>query len=190
VTETLPDAPPTPALPPCERVAQWEPILRDNGWKVQTSHTDQRARLEASHLSGAAVMVTAGLAGRAVKGRVNLYVLPANSRHWLCVKAGGAQSFATTQTVSGYRRWVETKCSCRTGAGRRKVRYATERRANDALLNTRIERELNDGRRAECRAYRCPDDDRVWHLSSRPSWRDAPGDSALWASPNRAEEGR
>jgi len=182
--ETLPEAPPAPRLSPRERVAKWEPLLRDNDWTVHVSHTEQRARLEATHPSGATVMVTAGLAGRTTgSGRVQMYVLKPLGQlpqAWLAVKSGGFEEFARSRTV-GWSRRVPSKCRCRTGSGHRKVRHTTERRANNALLDTRIQSAVKGkDRRAECRAYRCPQDDRVWHLSSRPMWREAPGDSSLW----------
>lgn len=184
MSEVLTEQPAPPAWSPRERVARWEPALTQHGWTVHVTATDTRARLDAFHPGGAAVMVTAGIAGRNGSSRVNLYALnppAAGSNAWLAVKPTALEAFViSAQRVVGPR--VPSKCQCRTGAGRRKTRYATERRAKAALLDTAISRELHHRvRRAECRAYQCPTDDRVWHLSSRPVWRPAAGESPLWS---------
>lgn len=173
---------------PRERVTPWEALLHQHGWTVDTTHTEQRVRIDATHPSGAAVMVTAGTAGRtASNGRSHFYVLETSLRQapvWLSVRAPGLKEFAATRVVSGYKRRVESKCRCRTQAGNRKVSYATEARAKQVLVETRIQRALSrreDGK-VEQRAYPCPMDDRAWHLSSKPSWRAAPSDSALWGA--------
>lgn len=183
MSEALTEQPAPPALTPHERVTHWEPALTQHGWTVSITATHTRARLDAFHPGGAAVMVTAGIAGRAGSSRVNLYALnpPSVGRQsWLGVKASVLEEFVRSpKTVSG--RHIPSKCHCRSSAGRRKTRYATERLAKAALLDTVISRELHhQARRAECRAYQCPTDDRVWHLSSRPVWRETPGESPLW----------
>jgi hypothetical protein len=183
VSHTLLDTPAAPKLPPRERVAKWEPLLRDHGWTVHVTHTDQRARLEATHPSGAVLMVTSGMAGRTMKGTTKLYVLQSDDRPaiWFGVRKAGLEEFIKTRILKGYKARVHSKCRCRTGSGRAKVRYLTEDRARKAIAEARQQR-AREGQEAtaECRAYRCPDDDRVWHASSRPVWRDAPGDSRLW----------
>lgn len=186
MSETVPDAPPVPRLTPRERVARWEPALTQHGWIVTVTHTDERARLEATHPSGAAVMVTSGRAGRqGANGTTKLYVLPGhhNVPAWIGVRRPGLEEFIRSRIVTGYRKRVQSKCQCLTRAGRRKVRYVTDARATHAMAEARRQR-LEEGQPAdtvECRTYRCPDDDRVWHVSSKRTWRDEPGDSPLWA---------
>ena len=184
MSETQVEAPPSVRLTPRERVAKWEPFLREHGWSLRIVHTDQRARLEAMHRSGAVVMVTSGSAGRTSSGHTKFYVLKPGDGPvaiWLGVRRTGFEEFVRSRVVSGYWNRVESKCQCRTGAGRRKVRYATKSRAKMAMADARRQRERDDEEEtAECRTYRCPDDDRVWHMSSRRSWRKAAGESALW----------
>lgn len=185
MTSPISELPPAPRLTPRERVAKWEPLLAAHGWAVQITHTDERARLEAEHPSGSTLMITSGRAGReGANGTTKLYVLPNTHARsgWLGVRRAGMEEFIRTQTVAGSRKRVPSKCQCRTGAGRPKVRYATLPRATRALEEARAQR-AREGQadKAECRIYRCPDDDRVWHTSSRPVWRPAVGESPLWA---------
>jgi hypothetical protein len=184
MSETLIEAPSTPKLTPRERVAQREPLLTEHGWTVHITATEQRARLEATHPSGAAVMVTSGQAGRASgSGNSRFYVLrPTDGPGvWLGVRLGGFEEFVRTLAVTKYKRRLDTKCQCRSGFGKSKTRYTTQMRAQKAMEEARRHRAREgetDG--VECRTYRCPDDDRVWHTSSRPVWRKAPGGSQLW----------
>lgn len=164
--ETTTSMQPDVDLTPRERVDEWAPVLREHGWQVQISATMARARLEAFHPSGAVAMVTAGTVGRSRSGKAHLYVLKppgASPRGWLSVNRAPFGEFARTRTVrSG--RWVQSKCGCQ------KIRHATEARAKGALLDTRIRRAVHhQERRAECRVYRCPNDDRAWHLTSQPA---------------------
>ncbi|MFD8777576.1 hypothetical protein [Streptomyces sp. NPDC059916] len=164
--ETTTPMQPDVDLTPRERVEEWAPLLREHGWRVQISATMARARLDAFHPSGAVVMVTAGSVGRRRSEKAYLYVLkPPNSspKGWLAVNRGPFGEFVRTGTVrSG--RWVTSKCGCQ------KLRHATEARAEAALLDTKIRRTLHhQERRNECRVYRCPDDDRAWHLTSQPA---------------------
>lgn len=183
--ETLPNTPPPPPATPHDRVAAYGPLLTENGWTIQIEHTAERARLDAEHPSGAAVMVTAGVAGRSGHdGRIRRYALhPGNvsPQPWLSVRGAWFEKFVRTRKTQGRR--VLSKCRCKTGDGHPKHRHPTERRATDVLLTARIRRAVSgQARRAECRVYRCPDDDRVWHLSSLPTWTPAPGDSVLWTT--------
>ena len=53
-------------------------------------------------------------------------------------------------------------------SGCNKVRYATEKAANAALLRAQIKRQLHGNqRRRECRSYPCPQCE-GHHLTSRP----------------------
>lgn len=183
--ETLTNTPPTPTPTPVplERVAKWEPILTSHGWTVHITHTPDRARLEATHPSGAAVMVTSGIAGRTTTGSTQMYALQSTDKPlpWFGVGKAALEAFIATRVMTGGRRRVTSKCQCRSRAGRPKVRYAAEVRAVRAVAEARRQRaRTGQGETAECRTYRCPADDRVWHTSSRPAWHDEPGDSRLW----------
>jgi hypothetical protein len=181
--ETLSEAPPAPKLTPLERVTQWEPVLTSHGWTVHITYTPERARLEATHPSGAAVMVTSGIAGRTGSGSTQRYALQSTDKPlpWFGVGNGVLETFIATRILTGGKRRVTSKCQCRTKAGRPKVRYTTEVRAVRAMAEARRQRARNGQEEtAECRAYRCPADDRAWHTSSQPVWHDEPGDSRLW----------
>ncbi|MFM9373213.1 hypothetical protein [Streptomyces sp. Da 82-17] len=185
--ETVAATPPVPVL---DRVTAYQPLLDQHGWASTLTHTATRARLEAVHADGAAVMVTAGSAGRTRSGtRPHLYVLRAPDRRglqqWRGVTEHAFTVFVETRRPVPSSR-IHSKCRCRTHDGRPKLRYATEQRARAVLVEAQIQRVLrSQARRAERRAYRCPDDDRVWHLSSRPQWTPRAGESPLWAdSPN------
>lgn len=182
--ETVAATPPTRTRTPLERVTVYQPLLTEHGWTITYTESQYRARLDAVHPSGATVMVTAGCAGRNDgSGRARRYVLNApglGRQCWFAVNDPQFAQFAAAPAIR-YGRKVPSKCRCRTHAGRSKLRWLTEARAKDALLEARIGRTLHhDQRRAEQRAYPCPDDDRVWHLSSIPSWKPAAGESPLW----------
>ncbi|MFJ8153935.1 hypothetical protein [Streptomyces sp. NPDC094468] len=154
----------TPKQTPREQLAPFEALTVRAGWTASITDTDRRATLEGFSPKGAAVMVTA------VRGRgVNAYVLyPAKRPIWLVTTPRAIEHFLTHEALpAGVRRGVPTgKCQCgKTG------RYPTETRAQEVLTEIKIREQLRERRTmAPRRAYRCPDDDRVWHLTRKKTW--------------------
>jgi hypothetical protein len=147
---------------PHSRLIRYQSEIDRAGWKVTFVRDTERARIEGFHPSGAAVMATA----KAGRDYANLYVLPAAPTartRWLRVSNGCFAYFLEHLTlpagVRGFR--VPFICRCRkTG------RYPTEAVAGAVMVDIRIKRVLKaHSAQVERRAYRCPDDDRVWHLT-------------------------
>ncbi|MGP4085470.1 hypothetical protein [Streptomyces sp. KR55] len=161
-------AEPKPALPPRERLVPYEELLERAGWRIVVTATDERARLEAFHRD-AVIMVTASLGGASGARR---YVLPAAGRgtpHWRPVNLAGLEHFAATLQLPPKTKRVRltSKCTCD------KRRYPSEAIAKDAIVEVTIKRVVKmHTLQSERRAYRCPDDDRVWHLTAIAKWYD------------------
>ncbi|MEU4168902.1 hypothetical protein AB0F46_18745 [Streptomyces sp. NPDC026665] len=151
-----------PPAAPHTRLIRYQSEVDRAGWKGSFVKDTERSRIEGFHPTGAAVMATA----RAGRDYVNLYVLPANPTgrtRWVSVSNGSFAYFlehlALPARVRGFR--VPYLCRCRkTG------RYPTEAVAGAVMVDIKIKRVLKaHSTQVERRAYRCPDDDRVWHLT-------------------------
>lgn len=146
---------------PRDKVTPYEPPLAAAGWQIHLTANRDRARLEAAHPSGAALMITA------VRGRrgVHHYVLPAaGTPRWLAVGRAAVEPFThDPRLLPGTARHIpRTWCRCP-----KRGRYPTESHAAAALLDVKINKALRETRTARERTtYRCPHDDRVWHLTS------------------------
>ncbi|MFJ6841373.1 hypothetical protein ACIQRE_01740 [Streptomyces griseoluteus] len=141
-------------------------MLQRAGWRVRFTADADRARIEALYSDGAAVMLTA------VRGRgINAYVLHAAVRRpprWLGIALTHLDHFAEhRQLPHTARRWeLTSKCRC----GKR-GRFPTEAWAKKILTDIKIRKELRLMQHAsERRVYRCPDDDRRWHITSSKKW--------------------
>ncbi|MFK0172625.1 hypothetical protein ACIQU5_27895 [Streptomyces sp. NPDC090306] len=164
---------------PEQVVAGYRDAMRKAGWHIEAETSDHRARLEARRRDGADInlMVTH------VRDRgVNTYVLPAarlgKPPVWLAVNktdfAHAVHHRALPHAYSGTP--VFSKCRCG------KFRAPNEFWALQALLRTRIRRHLkHQEKRRERRVYRCEADDRVWHLTSKPSWKGGTPGWGVWA---------
>lgn len=160
----------TPELPssavPELRLSPYQSLIDRAGWKLRAAVTEQRARIEAFHPSGAAVMVTAAR-GR----RIYVYVLPAAEKNipsWRVIHRADLERFLRTRNISGPHT-PTCLCSCD------KRRYPTEAYAKTTKFEVNLRRVVREhGAMGERRAYRCEDDDRVWHLTSRASWSKRP----------------
>lgn len=153
-------APPNDELPPSW--VEIRELLVAEGWTV-SSVWEARGRLlfEAHHPVGGAVMAT-----RSAK-RSHLYALSAKGRNWFSVSRSGLDTFIGTHSLAKgtYGPVRESACNCN------KKIYPTRARAQTALLDLKIQRiVIRGGLEGERRAYRCPDDDRQWHLTSRSHW--------------------
>ena len=162
--DPAPEPDPEPAVDaPLEaRLRPYQSLLDQAGWKTRSAADEQRARIDAFHPDGAAVMVTV------VRGRkTNAYVLPAAQKktpRWRAINAGDLEVFLTRRQVIAPR-IPTSQCDC----GKR--RYPTEALASAAIVDVTIRRVLKQHRsQSERRAYRCPDDDRVWHLTHIAKW--------------------
>jgi hypothetical protein len=163
------DHPPAAAVPggsvPLQRLAPYQVLIERAGWRLQTDTAGGRARVEGFHPSGAAALVTAGR-----DGVVKAYVLPAARKNTPCWSEIHPMALAhwlrhRTLTESDVPRRPRSRCACR------KRRYPSEAYAARSLVDATIRRVVKrHGRQKECRAYRCPDDDLVWHLTSLPEW--------------------
>ncbi|HEY6117378.1 MAG TPA: hypothetical protein VI172_15610 [Candidatus Dormibacteraeota bacterium] len=163
---TAPAVPAVSETPPHQRLTRIQSLADRSGWRVNLLRTAERARIEAFHPDGAAVMATA------VPDRsVHAYVLhPAGQRtpRWLATTPSAAEYFIEHLRLpeGAARRKPDSKCRCKKAG-----RFPTQAWAQRALTNILINKELRQGRRAtERRVYRCPADDRVWHITSRRAW--------------------
>ncbi|MFJ2719397.1 hypothetical protein [Streptomyces sp. NPDC087437] len=160
---TLPQLPAVPdGAAPRKRLAPYQLLMDRTGWKARLTWSADQARLEAFQPDGAAVMVTA-----VRDADINTYVLPATQKavpRWRLIHPSDLTAFLTRRQVIDPR--IPTSpCAC----GKR--RYPTESRAKAAIVDVTIHRVVKrHGLQYERRAYRCPDDDRVWHLTSLPTW--------------------
>ncbi|WP_435601318.1 hypothetical protein [Streptomyces sp. C10-9-1] len=146
----------------------YQSLMDRAGWRTRITEVEGRALLESVHPSGALVLVTAALDRG---NRVHRYVLHAGGRKtpsWRQVNREGLEYFARYRTLGHgcCAHVVQPLCRCE------KRRYPSEARAKKSLLDIMLNKELRRGRRAtETRVYRCPDDDRVWHITSIKRWR-------------------
>jgi hypothetical protein len=155
--------PPLVPRSPRERLAPYVPLLERAGWTLHVAAADHRGRIEAFHPDGAIAMVKAR-PDRPYGAR--LYVLHApgaGPQLWLAVNRTSFEYFAQRcRLPDGPVRAVGTKCRCR------KLRYPSQQAAMNELVNVKLKRAFARRiSRREQRAYRCPVDDRVWHLTSR-----------------------
>ncbi|MFJ8348966.1 hypothetical protein ACIQ9J_21920 [Streptomyces sp. NPDC094153] len=152
------------AAAPRKRLAPYQSLMDRTGWTASLTRTADRARLEAFQPDGAAVILTA------VRGQdVNAYVLPATQKavpRWRAIHPADLTAFLTRRQVIDPH-LPPGLCAC----GKR--RYPTEARAKAAIVDVTIHRVVRQhGLQYERRAYRCPDEDLVWHLTSIPKWCD------------------
>lgn len=156
---------PQPGQTPLQRLAPHQQRIERAGWRLQTDTIGQRARIEAFHPSGAVTLLTADC-----EGPVKAYVLPATDKgtpSWSEIHPMGLAHWLRHRalTESDIPRRPLSRCTCR------KRRYPSEAYAARTLVDATIRRVVKrHGRQKECRAYRCPDDDLVWHLTSLPEW--------------------
>ncbi|MFF8406931.1 hypothetical protein ACF06P_35550 [Streptomyces sp. NPDC015684] len=154
-------------LSPEQRLIRFQALVDQAGWKMSFVFDGDSARIEAFHPSRAAVMVTA----RAGRDRVNAYVLPPAVRdlpRWLSVRAASVEFFLTHLTLPPGQRHhpVTWLCKCpKTG------RFPTESWAKHFMTDIAIHEGLRRYRGSALRrAYLCPDDNRVWHVTRRKKW--------------------
>ncbi|MFF2775602.1 hypothetical protein ACFVU3_11905 [Streptomyces sp. NPDC058052] len=162
-------APPRPhGETPGERIARFGPVLVAAGWRVTADVHPLRARLEGFHPSGAVVMFTSDV--RSTKqGKVRAYFLrPPGIGWWRRLRIGDVDHFAAHVTLPAGApdHPVVGGSKCRCG----KVQHPTAARAAAALEDvTAVRAAEENGRAPEARYYRCESDDRVWHLTSKPT---------------------
>lgn len=147
-------------LSPVDRVSRSREVLVRNGWTVEIAGHPLRARLEATHPSGAAVMITADM--RRPDDRIKMYLLrPPGRGHWQRLRAGMLPLAAERPERCGVTMGrPESKCRCG------KAKYPTAIRAAEELDRARAKRLAKGQQRTEKRYYRCEYDDRAWHLTS------------------------
>ncbi|WP_144316938.1 hypothetical protein [Streptomyces sp. sk226] len=165
-------------------------LLEHDGWTVGMQPdrpTDVRKRLVAHHDSGTSLLVISRpsqyAGGTQAKWRAR------NNRYFVRRGADGpwwrVDGFQATATFMGTRKTdpdhmqehedtdpldtpngrTRRVCSCA-------KRQFSRTKADRVLVEAKVKRSLRgDERRRECRSYRCEDDPRVWHLTSRESWR-------------------
>lgn len=178
---------------PAAHTPAWFDELEDhliaNGWKVAISPgrpTSPWARIEATHRSGAQIVVKARPSSIPGKHKVwrgrnaRYYACPAPKNHvrspWYRLslredvlafahepgKHSLEHAGTTTPTPvpEGMR---PPRCE------HKKVAYSSYEDATTALTETKIRGAFGSARRHEVRVYQCPDDPLVWHLTSQPS---------------------
>lgn len=144
-------------------LALYEGQLRRAGWRVQLRTTEGRSCLEGFAEGGAVVMAVAK--GR--RRRCSFYLFPAWAEGqcpWLTVAEDAWTYFVEHRELPpGAAAHVpSSNCECA------KRRFPTEARASDALLSAKIKRALDETSvRRERRVYRCPADDRAWHMTRK-----------------------
>ncbi|MFE4658120.1 hypothetical protein ACFRFJ_15725 [Streptomyces hydrogenans] len=143
------------------------PLLRRFHWRIETGGDH---RLEAVHRSGARIMLTT----RRDRYGVRRYVLlppGEKSPRWHQVSSEAVTEFIRVRRLprGTAARIPHTVCHCK------KRRYVSEYTALQYLVEAKLLRHLHrDRKRRECRAYRCPTDPRVWHLTSWATGPDSP----------------
>ncbi|MEV1042368.1 hypothetical protein AB0J01_38000 [Streptomyces sp. NPDC050204] len=149
-----------PALTPGERVAPFVPLLQAQGWRTEITDHALRARLEAFHPCGAVIMITADTRRRASTG---LYVLRPTEGNWRKIHTSTLTHFARTLTLPPEGRFpiVPSKCRCL------KASFPTGATAAARLAEIAATAAPDTAR--PVRHYRCDADDRVWHLTSKPT---------------------
>ncbi|MFJ9900527.1 hypothetical protein ACIQPR_45090 [Streptomyces sp. NPDC091280] len=131
------------------------------GWAMSSTHTEDRARIEAFHTNGAAIMITIS-PGRNKGARA--YMLTPGWAWWRKIPLPAVEAFVTRLEIppKAKRPPVGSPCTCE------KVKYPTRDRAMDTLTDITIKRVIKrNGVQSERSAYRCPCDDRVWHVTSQ-----------------------
>ncbi|MDX2296631.1 MULTISPECIES: hypothetical protein [Streptomyces] len=153
---------------PGERIAPFGPVLAEAGWKVETTVHPLRARLEAFHSSGAVVMITSDVRS-SKRGGVRAYFLRRPGvGWWRRLRTADLPYFAEHADLppSAPEQPLVGTSKCRCG----KVQHPTAARAAAALEDiTTVRAAQPDSRPPETRSYRCEADDRVWHLTSKPT---------------------
>lgn len=167
------------ALRPCAN------MLLDHDWTLAIEPdrpADVRKRLLAQRACGAEALVIARPTARS--GYNNVKWKACNNRYFL--RAAGDETWLKADGMQSFTVGVETLridparvkpfgqdplatpnartrvvCSC-------EKRRFTHTKAERVLLGAKLKRAEGDTQRRECRAYRCDDDLRVWHLTSRP----------------------
>ncbi|MET9122988.1 hypothetical protein [Streptomyces sp. NPDC004528] len=153
-------------LAPEQRLIRFQSLVDRAGWRPSFTFDDERARLEAFHPSRAAVMFTA----RFGRDRVNAYILrPADvgMPRWKSVGTTAVAHFLTHQTLpDGVRPHPVAKlCKCA-----KKGRFPTEEYAKIARTELQLRNRRNGLPAVEGRVYRCPHDQRIWHVTRRSHW--------------------
>lgn len=153
-------------LIPADTVREFRKPLRTAGWTLtQSQRGVTGVVIEGVDNDDTAIMIT----HRLFRSR-HFYVLHApgtGPAGWVTVGFYAFNHFVQHRALPAGAMFSRPYTGCRCG----KVRFATQSRAARALLSMRIEESFHHGQhRAECRAYRCPDDMRAWHLTSRAVW--------------------
>ncbi|MFJ1742432.1 hypothetical protein ACIOG4_27635 [Streptomyces microflavus] len=151
-----------PRLSPRERIAPYEPMLREKGWRVAVSEHPLRARLEGFHPSGTVLMITSDTRRRHRPSTPMMYVLQPDEDVWRRVRSADLEYFAGNLVLASGSRFlvVGSKCRCS------KARFTTEAAA--AVRLAEIAASAPSDAVRPVRHYRCDADDRVWHLTSKP----------------------
>ncbi|WP_282795769.1 hypothetical protein [Streptomyces sp. CC224B] len=153
-------------------------LMTQIGWTATVQKVDGKERLEATR-NGAAVMISTR---QRKSGRTDLqyYIIPSSASAWSRVRIDGLMEFLqhgriapTTKAMT----FNHSGCTCRNSQGAPKWHAPTEARALRALGHAQENRRAEGSKKTERRAYRCPQDARRWHLTTRESWV---GDAA-WA---------
>lgn len=179
-TEHTTDLAPRVHLSPGERLLPYQDLLQAQGWTIRLKYIGHRARLEAFHPDGAAVMATAVRDTGGQRRRNAFYVLHAPEQgveFWIAVRKPAFEHFAASRSLPVGTRTVKVPSRCRCG----KTQFATHRRGKDVMHQVQDRQsEAGEGQPVG-RVYRCPDDDRSWHLTRSPRWN-GPQPQVLWAS--------
>jgi hypothetical protein len=150
-----------PVTPLHERLVKYQEIVDRADWAMSFTHTEDRARVEAFHADGAALMVTIA---RSRKG-VRAYMLTPASAWWRQIPLSAVEAFVARLEIPleiARRPPVGSACVCK------KEKYPTRDRAVATVTDITIKRVIKrHGTQVERRAYRCPSDDRTWHITSR-----------------------
>lgn len=163
-TERTTDLAPRVHLSPVERLLPYQDLLQAQGWTIRLKCIGHRARLEAFHPDGATVMATAVRDISGQRRRNAFYVLHAPGQgveFWIAVRKPAFEHFAASRSLPAGTRTVKVPSRCRCG----KTRFATHRRGKDVMHQVQDRQsEAGEGQPVG-RVYRCPDDDRAWHLT-------------------------
>lgn len=150
---------------PRGRLSPFQSLVDKAGWKSSFTWSEERARIEAFSEDGSAIMFTA-----TGSRRPNAYVFSTSMKHpyWVATQPEAIEHFLKHgQLPDGAKRGaVTSKCAC----GKR-GRFPTEAQALAVLAEKKVSAQQRVGDRPRVRrVYRCPHDDRVWHLTSRKKW--------------------
>lgn len=160
-------------LIPADTAGDFIKPLRKAGWTVSSTKELTTIRIEGSGPNGGALMITHRMFRSTAR---HFYVLNppgAFPDGWLRVPRNVFERCVEEGSLPRGVRFRTAVSSCRC----HKIRYPTKLRADVALVDIDMLRTFHgDSVRRECRAYRCLDDPRVWHLTSQRTWR--PGDAS------------